>query len=174
MLIRLSAAIAAICLLSGAAFAQGAAKPTDPQIAHIAYTAGQLDIEAAKQALKKSKNKEVRAFATDMVRDHTAVNKQALALVKKLKVTPEDNDTSRALTKQAVAKREELAKLNGAAFDKAYVDNEVAYHKTVNGALQSTLIPSANNAELKSLLETGLKIFQGHEQHAEHVASELK
>jgi putative membrane protein len=174
MLIRLSAAIAAICLLTGAAFAQGAAKPTDPQIAHIAYTAGQLDIEAAKQALKKSKNKEVRTFATDMVRDHTAVNKQALALVKKLKVTPKDNDTSRALTKQAAAKREELAKLNGAAFDKAYVDNEVAYHKTVNGALQSTLIPSANNAELKSLLETGLKIFQGHEQHAEHVASELK
>ena len=89
MLVRLSAAIAAVCLLSGAAFAQGAAKPTDPQIAHIAYTAGQLDIAAAKQALKKSKNKEIRAFANDMVRDHTAVNKQALALVKKLKVTPE-------------------------------------------------------------------------------------
>ena len=174
MLVRLSAAIAAICLLSGAAFAQGTAKPTDPQIAHIAYTAGQLDIEAAKQALKKSKSKEVRAFANDMVRDHTAVNKQALALVKKLKVTPEDNDTSRALTKQADAKRAELAKLKGRAFDKSYVDNEVAYHKTVNSALESTLIPSANNAELKSLLETGLKIFQGHEQHAEHVASELK
>ena len=174
MLIRLSAAIAAICLLTGAAYAQGAAKPTDPQIAHIAYTAGQLDIEAAKQALKKSKNKEVRAFANDMVRDHTAVNKQALALVKKLKVTPEDNDTSRALTKQAAAKREELAKLKDREFDKAYVDNEVAYHKTVDSALESTLIPSANNAELKSLLETGLKIFQGHEQHAEHVASELK
>ena len=78
MLVRLSAAIAAICLLTGAAYAQGAAKPTDPQIAHIAYTAGQLDIEAAKQALRKSKNKEVRVFATDMVRDHTAVNKQAL------------------------------------------------------------------------------------------------
>jgi len=174
MLIRLSAAIAAICLLTGAAYARGAAKPTDPQIAHIAYTAGQLDIEAAKQALKKSKNKEVRAFANDMVRDHTAVNKQALALVKKLKVTPEENDTSRALTKQAAAKREELAKLKDREFDKAYVDNEVAYHKTVNNALESTLIPSANNAELKSLLETGLKIFQGHEQHAEHVASELK
>ena len=174
MLVRLSAAIAAICLLSGAAYAQGAAKPTDPQIAHIAYTAGQLDIAAAKQALKKSKNKEVRAFANDMVRDHTAVNKQALALVKKLKVTPEDNDTSRALTKQADAKRAELAKLKGKAFDRAYVDNEVAYHKTVDSALENTLIPSANNAELKSLLQTGLKIFQGHEQHAEHVAAELK
>jgi putative membrane protein len=109
-----------------------------------------------------------------MVRDHTAVNEQALALVKKLKVTPEDNDTSRSLTKQAAAKLTELAKLKGAEFDKAYVANEVAYHKTVNGALESLLIPSASNAELKSLLQTGLKIFQGHEQHAEHVASALK
>ena len=109
-----------------------------------------------------------------MVRDHTAVNKQALALVKKLKVTPEDNATSKALTKQAAAERAKLAKLSGAAFDKAYVDNEVAYHKTVNGALATQLIPSASNAELKSLLETGLKIFQGHEQHAEMVDAKLK
>ena len=167
-------ALAALCLLSGGALAQGGAKPTDPQIANIAYTAGQLDIEAAKQALEKSKNKDVRAFAEDMVRDHTAVNKQALDLVKKLKVTPEDNDTSKALTKQAAAKRAELAKLSGAAFDKAYITNEVAYHKTVDSALENTLIPSASNAELKNLLQTGLKIFQGHEQHAEHVASELK
>ena len=70
--------------------------------------------------------------------------------------------------------RAELAKLDGAAFDKAYIANEVAYHKTVNGALQNTLIPSATNAELKDLLTTGLKIFQGHEQHAEHVAAEFK
>jgi putative membrane protein len=109
-----------------------------------------------------------------MVKDHTAVNKKALALVKKLKVKPQDNPTSQALTKQAKAKHDELAKLKGAAFDKAYVDNEVAFHKTVNNALQAQLIPSASNAELKSLLETGLKIFQGHEQHAEHVDADLK
>ena len=174
MLVRLSAAIAAIFMLSGAALAQGAAKPTDPQIAHIAYTAGQLDITAAKQALSKSKNKEVIAFAQDMVRDHEAVNKQALDLVKKLNVTPADNDTSRTLSKQAADKQTELAKLSGAAYDKAYVANEVAYHKTVNGALETLLIPSANNAELKSLLQTGLKIFQGHQQHAEHLAASLK
>ena len=90
---RLSTAIAVICMLSGAALAQGAAKLTDPQIAHIAYTAGQLDIEAAKAAISKSTNKDVRAFAEGMVRDHEAVNKQALDLVAKLKVTPEDNDT---------------------------------------------------------------------------------
>src|SRR5215468_5593148 len=173
LLVRLIGALAALLLAQGIAAAQGA-KPTDPQIAHIAYTAGAIDVDAAKLALKKSKNKEVRAFAQDMVRDHTAVNKQALGLVKKLKVKPEDNDTSKSLAKGAADKRTELSKLNGAAFDKAYVDNEVAYHKTVNGALQSTLIPSANNAELKSLLQTGLKIFQGHEQHAEHVAADVK
>lgn len=172
MFLRFMTAIAALGLMSGAAFAQ--TKLTDPQIAHIAYTAGQLDIEAAKQALAKAKSKDVRAFADDMVRDHTAVNKQALALLNKLKVKPEDNATSQALTKQAAAKRAELAKLNGAAFDKAYVDNEVAYHKTVNGALETQLIPSASNAELKSLLQTGLKIFQGHEQHAEMVDAKLK
>ena len=161
-------------MLSGAAIGQGAARPTDPQIAHIAYSAGQLDITAAKQALSKSKNKDVLAFAEAMVRDHEAVNKQALGLVKKLNVTPADNDTSRALSKQAAAKLAELAKLSGAAYDKAYVANEVAYHKTVNGALESTLIPSANNAELKNLLQTGLKIFQGHQLHAEHLAASLK
>src|SRR6185437_16435101 len=127
MIVRLSAGLAApglaapvlaLCLLTAPVFAQGAkpgAKPTDPQIAHIAYTAGQLDIDAAKQALAKSKNKDVRAFAQDMERDHAAVNKQALELVKKLKVTPEDNTTSQALTKQAAAKRADLAKLSGAA-----------------------------------------------------------
>jgi putative membrane protein len=174
MSIRLIAATAAICLATSDAFAQNAGKPTDPQITHIAYTAGQIDIEAAQQALNKSQNKDVREFATDMERDHKAVNDKALALVKKLNVTPQNNDTSKALSKQAADKRAELAKLNSAAFDKAYIDNEVAYHKTVNNALQNTLIPSASNPELKDLLTTGLKIFQGHQQHAEHVAAELK
>ena len=173
MILRISAAIVTIGLLGGPALAQGA-KPTDPQIAHIAYTAGVIDITAAKQAKSKSKNKEVLAFADDMLRDHEAVNKQALDLVKKLNVTPEDNDTSKSLSKAAADKQAELAKLSGAAYDKAYIQNEVAYHKTVNGALETTLIPSANNAELKSLLQTGLKIFQGHQQHAEHAAAAIK
>ena len=173
MLVRLSAALAAVSLLDGGALAQ-AAKPTDPQIAHIAYTAGVIDIAAAKQALAKTANKEVKAFAEDMVRDHEAVNKLALDLVKKLNVTPEDNDTSRTLSKNAAEKLAELDKLKGAAFDKAYAANEVAYHKAVDGALETTLIPNATNPELKSLLQTGLKIFQGHEQHAEHVTAGLK
>ena len=138
--------IAAASLLAGSASAAGTA-PTDPQIAHIAYTAGTIDIEAAKLALQKSKSKAVREFASEMVRDHEAVNEKALALVKKL---------------------------HGKAFDKAYAANEVAYHQTVNGALKSTLIPSANNGELKSLLETGLTLFGEHQKHAEHLSASLR
>ena len=173
MFARSSPAIAAMILLNSPALAEGA-KLTDRQIAHIAYTAGVIDIAAAKQAISKASNKDVKAFAEDMVRDHEAVNKQALDLVKKLKVTPEDNDTSKALSKQASDKLAELGKLSGASFDKAYIANEVAYHKTVDSALETQLIPSSSNAELKSLLQTGLKIFQGHEQHAEQVAADLK
>lgn len=172
-LARFACAFAALLFASSIAAAQDN-KLTDPQIAHIAYTAGQIDIQAAQQALKKSKNKDIIAFAKDMERDHKAVNDKALALVKKLNVTPQDNPTSQALVKQADAKRAELAKLNGRAFDKAYIDNEVAYHKTVDGALENTLIPGAGNQELKDLLKTGLKIFQGHLMHAEHVAAEFK
>ncbi|MCP8896144.1 DUF4142 domain-containing protein [Shinella daejeonensis] len=167
-------ALGAACLALSATIALADDKPTDPQIAHIAYSAGVIDVEAAKLALSKTKNSEVAAFARSMEEDHDAVNQMALALVKKLNVTPEDNPTSQALKSAAEEKHEELVALDGAAFDKAYIDNEVAYHKQVNEALETLLIPSAQNAELKGLLETGLKLFQGHQQHAEHVAADLK
>jgi putative membrane protein len=173
MILR-SALFGAAALLSLATPATAASGPTDPQIAHIAYTAGNIDIAAAKQALAHSQNKAVRSFAQDMLRDHEAVNAKALALVKKLHVTPEANPTSADLEKQAKATLEKLSHLSGSAYDRAYVDNEVAYHKAVNGALQSTLIPNAHNAELKSLLETGLTLFREHQMHAEAVAKGLK
>jgi len=174
MLKRTFVAAVAALAVAGLAVAQPGAKPNDAQIAHIAYTAGTIDIAAAKQALAKTKNAQVRSFAEEMVRDHTAVNDKALALVKKLGVKPEDNPTSRSLSAAAKQKHADLAKLSGKAFDVAYAQNEVAYHKTVNGALESTLIPGAQNAELKSLLQTGLKLFQEHEQHAEHLVTALK
>jgi len=170
MLTRL--VLAALLLTPAMALAQ-APKPTDAQIAHIAYTAGALGIAAGKQALSKSDNADVKAFANQMVRDHQAVNDKALALVKKLNVTPADNPTSQSLTKAAEVKRAELDKLSGSAFDRAYVANEVAYHRTVNGALKDTLIPNAQNAELKSLLGTGLTLFTAHQEHAEHLAQTL-
>jgi putative membrane protein len=160
---------AALALLAGPAAAQDSAAtassgPSDAEIAHIAYTAGNIDIDAAKLALAKSTNATVREFAQTMVRDHEAVNMQALALVKKLRVTPQANATSEALTKQAAKAKQRLSGLDGAAFDKAYAANEAAYHNTVNGALKTTLIPSADNDELKSLLETGLALFGEHQK----------
>jgi putative membrane protein len=161
-------------LVLPAGMVAAAPAPTDPQIAHIAYTAGQIDITAGQLAVRRAKNPAVKAFAQEMVRDHAAVNDQALALVKKLGVTPQDNPTSQSLQKAAAAKQTELSRLAGDAFDRAYVANEVAYHQTVNGALSTTLIPNAQNGELKSLLQTGLKLFSEHQAHAEHLASQLK
>jgi len=163
--------MASVALTLPAAAAAQSTAPSDAQIAHIAYTAGQIDIAAAKQALAKSKNAEVRGFAQTMLRDHQAVEAQALALVKKLGVTPTDNATSMALAKQARETHARLDKMSGAEFDGAYIKNEAAYHDTVNGALKSTLIPSADNPELKGLLETGLQLFGEHQLHAEQLAS---
>lgn len=168
----------ALALVIGAVANVNAATPApainDAQIAHIAYTAGAIDVTAAQQALRKSQNPQVRAFAEEMARDHAAVNDQALALVNKLGVTPQDNPTSQALASGAAAEQEKLEALSGDQYDKAYAANEIAFHKTVNAALSDTLIPSAQNAELKTLLETGLKLFQSHELHAAHLAQDLK
>jgi putative membrane protein len=169
-----AAALIATGLTMAAPSSQAAPTLTDPEIAHIAYTAGVIDINAAKLALKTSKNKEVLDFANNMVADHMAVNDKALALVKKLGVTPEDNDVSKSLVKNADAEQAKLAKLSGPEFDKAYAANELAYHKAVNAALKDTLIPNAANRELKDLLSQGLQIFLGHEQHAEMVVGMLK
>ena len=163
----------ALIMSAVAAPALAADGPSDSEIAHIAYTAGQIDIAAARQALAKSKNVAVRGFARTMLRDHQAVEDQALALVKKLGVTPTDNGTSQALSKQAAITHARLDKLRGAAFDRAYVRNEAAYHGTVNGALKTVLIPSADNAELKGLLETGLQLFGEHQMHAEMLAKKF-
>jgi putative membrane protein len=166
-------ALAAAALFAIPSVARAADAPTDPQIAHIAYTAGTVDIGYAQIAMRRSKNRLVREFATEMVKDHKAVNDKALALVNKLGVTPEDNATSQTIAGQAAEKRAELMKLSGAAFDRAYAENEVAYHSLVNEAVETQLIPSASNGELKGLLRVGLKIFRGHQQHAEHMVERL-
>jgi putative membrane protein len=173
MFVRLSAALAAIAILTGPAGAEGA-KLSDPQIAHIAYTAGVLDVAAAKQALLKSNSEEVKQFAADMVRHHEAREQAGARPRQEAQCHAAGQRHQQGAVEAGRRKYEQLAKLNGAAYDKGYIDNEIAYHKQVNGALETQLIPSASNAELKGLLQTGLKIFQGHQQHAEHVAADLK
>ena len=150
------------------------AKPSDPQIAHIVVTANQIDIDAGKLAKSHSKNKEVQAFAQQMITDHSAVNKQAGALAKKLGVKPQDNDTSEALKKGAADNMANLKKLKGTQFDKAYIDHEVAYHQAVLDAVDKTLIPNAKNDELRALLVKVRPAFVAHLEHARHVQASLK
>src|SRR5574337_853025 len=151
---------------------EGAA-PTDPQIAAIVVAANQADIDAAKVAKSHTKNKDVKAFADTMIRDHESVNKQAKALVKKLKVKPEPNPTSKSLTDGGKANISALKKLEGAEFDKAYIDHEVAYHQQVLDAINNTLLPNSKNPELKALIEKVTPAFQAHLEHAKELQTKL-
>jgi putative membrane protein len=170
----LSTVIAASLFAVSTAVMAQAAGPTDPQIAAIVVAANNADIEAGKLAEGKTKDPKVKAFAHQMVFDHTGVNKQAVDLVKKLNVTPEENDTSKSLKKGGDENIAALKKLSGKKFDKAYVDHEVTYHQTVIDALDKTLIPNARNAELKNLLVAVRPAFVSHLEHAKMVQSELK
>ena len=147
--------------------------PTDPQIVGIVVAANQIDINAGKLALDRSHDAQVRQFAQEMVNDHTSVQKSVFALGAKLHVTPADSPTEESLKKGAAESEAHLKTLHGAAFDRAYIDHEVAYHKQVIDAVKTTLIPNAKNAELKSALESTAPMFQGHLEHAEQIQSKL-
>jgi putative membrane protein len=151
-----------------------AAPPNDAQIAQIVLTADSVDVDYGNLAVKKTKNAQVKAFAETMIRDHTSVNNQATALAKKLGMTPEASDTSKSLKSDGEKEIAKLKAMHGAEFDKAYIDNEVAYHESVIGALDKVLLPNAKDAELKSLLEAGRPIFVSHLNHAKEIQASLR
>lgn len=160
-----------VLLLSGSA--PSAQTVTDPQIAAIVVTANQVDIDAGALAASRASNPDVRKFAQTMVTDHSGVNRQASELVAKLKVTPEENAVSKSLKAGGDKNLAQLGSLSGAAFGKAYIAQEVAYHEQVLAALDNTLVPGARNAELKALLVKVRPAFVAHLEHAKHVQSSL-
>ena len=170
MKMTFAAAVAALALFAVPALAQS---PSDAQIASIVVTANQVDIDAGNLVESKGSNADIKAFGKQMVTDHTGVNKQAVALVTRLKVMPEDNPTSQSLKKGGEDNVQNLKTLNGAAFDRAYIEHEVAYHQQVIDALDKTLIPSAQNAELKSLLVSVRPAFVAHLEHAKMVQAKI-
>lgn len=149
------------------AFSQANPKLSDPEVASVAVVANQIDIAYAEIARKKSKDAEVLKFAQTMINDHNAVIAQAAALVKKLGVTPKDNQVSQKLLADADKTKKTLRAKTGKAFDKAYVDNEVAYHKAVIAAVEDLLIPETENSELKELLQNVVPALKAHLGHAE-------
>jgi putative membrane protein len=154
--------------------AASAEKVNDAQIASIVVTANQVDIDAGQLAAGKATGEDVKTFARLMVTDHTGVNKAATDLAAKLEVTPEDNPTSQSLKAAGDKNLAHLKTLSGAAFDKAYVDHEVAYHQQVIAALDKTLIPDATNAELKALLVKVRPAFVAHLEHAKRLQASHK
>jgi putative membrane protein len=149
------------------AVAQDNPKLSDAEVAHTAVTANQIDIDHAKIAKERSKNTEVLKFAETMANDHKAVIDQAVALVTKLGVTPQDNAVSKQLLADAAKTDKMLRTKTGKAFDKAYIDNEVAYHKAVIAAVEGLLIPESENAELKGLLQSIVPALNAHLEHAQ-------
>jgi len=170
-----SAICFAVCtgLLSLSANAQKANHLTDPEIASVAVTANQIDINYAKIAENKTKNQDILKFAETMAKDHQSVIDQAVALVTKLGVTPKDNATSKSLKAGEAKTKKMLEAKSGKAFDKAYINNEVAYHKAVIKEVKDVLIPDAQNAQLKGLLQSVLPVLQSHLSHAEMVQKEV-
>lgn len=167
--------ITALCLVAalvsiGQAYAAGT---TDPQIAQIVVTANQVDIDAGKLAATKAASPAVRDFAKQMITDHTAVNKAATDLAGKLKVVPEENATSQSLKKGGDDNLAHLRTLSGAAFDRAYIDHEVAYHQAVIQTLDNTLIPDAHNGELKALIQKSRPTFVAHLEHAKQLQTSV-
>jgi putative membrane protein len=167
-----SAIVACLLITSNYVFAQD--KLTDPEVAHVAVVANQIDINYADIAKKKSTNKEVLDFANTMSSDHKAIIAKAVALVKKLGVTPKDNAVSKKLLADAEKTKAVLNAKSGKEFDKAYIDNEVAYHKAVISAVEGLLIPDAKNPELKKLLQDVVAPLKAHLAHAEMVQKDFK
>lgn len=149
------------------------AGPTDAQIAAIVVTANQVDIDAGNLARERTQSVDVKSFAERMVSDHSGVNQSATDLVLKLHVTPVANPTSASLKKGGDENLANLRQLHGTAFDRAYVTHEVTYHQAVIDALDTTLIPSARNPELKDLLVKVRPAFVGHLEHAKYLQGKL-
>jgi len=167
-------ATAATVLIQSTAIAKTPAELNDLQIAHVAYTADNIDIRYAHLALAISTNPAVHKFAKTMIRDHTAVNNQALALLKKLGADPQNNFLSKQLQKDSNKIIDKMSKLRGKKFDRYYAANELAYHKSVNNLVANSFIPNIENGEVKSLFKAGLKIFRSHENHATMMVKKLK
>ncbi len=167
-------AVATVLLSNNIANAQMPAELNDLQIAHVAYIADNIDIRYAHLALAISQNPEIHEFANTMIRDHTAVNEQALSLLAKLNAQPQDNFLSQDLQKNASKLIDEMSKLRGKNFDKFYAENELAYHKAVNDLVENSFIPNIENNEVKELFKAGLEIFKVHEGHAEMMVRKVK
>lgn len=139
----------------------------DLEMAHVAVTANDTDIAYAHLALALSDDPAVRRFAETMIRDHTAVTEGVVELAARLNVQAQDNEFSRQLRANAERIKDRLSRLRGEEFDRVYAENELEYHRTVNGVVEDVFIPNIQNPQVKEAFQEALAVFRGHERHAE-------
>ena len=146
---------------------------TDANIIAIFDAANSYDIETGTLATQKGHSKEVRAVGASLVRDHTGAREQGRDLAKKLGVTPMAPAVNPLATQHAKA-LVELRAAAGAAFDRAFLDHEIAYHQAVIDALATMLLPAIQNAELKAFVEKVAPAFQAHLDMCKAAKAQLK
>lgn len=165
--IRTILSILALGLAAPAAPTLAQAELNDLEMAHVAVVASDIDIAYAHLALALSSDADVRAFAEMMILHHTAVNRQVADLAKRLGVQAQDNDMSRQLLAEAAQVKDRLSRLRGADFDRAYAENELRYHRTVNGVVETAFIPNIETPEVRQAFQAALATFKKHEARAE-------
>lgn len=169
----LAASVISLFAVPTVSMAQSPSDLNDLEIAHVAYTASNIDMRNAHLALALSNNPDIRKFAETMIRDHKAVNDLALGLLEVLGAQAQDNGLSQSLGEQSAAFLPDLARLSGDAFDKRYAENELAYHIAVNDLIANAFIPNIENEEVRDLFIQALAIFSAHQAHSQVIVDEL-
>jgi putative membrane protein len=159
---------AAVAILSGSAAPASAqsAKLDDPTIVAIFDAANSWDIETGKLAQAKGSTQEIRDFGAMLARDHATVRGQGRDLAARLKVTPTPPKDF-GMAKDHAAAIASLKSKSGRDFDRAFLSHEVAFHKAVIDAVNTTLLPALKNQEVKDLVIKVAPAFQAHQLAAQ-------
>lgn len=139
---------------------------TDEQIVGVLKLANDGEIKAAKNAVKHAQAKEVKQFAKGMIKDHGTANQELKGIKSKDKLKEADSELKRTLQASAKSGEERLKGLKGRDFDRAYMEEQITMHQAVLNAIDSDLLPNANNADLKAHLEKVRPIVAKHLDHA--------
>ncbi len=167
---------AALALLVAVPITQATAQsnrgPDAPTIVAIFDAANTVDIETGQLASARGSTEQLRQFGLMLMRDHQAVRQQGRDLAATLRVTPTPPaDTSAAHDHHMAMRR--LRGLSGVAFDRAFLEHEIAFHKAVIDAVTTTLLPAIDNAEVKALVEKVAPAFVAHQKAAESLLAKI-
>jgi|SRR5690606_17092746 len=146
---------------------------TDPEIVMIVMTANSVDSANGELALQRAENPQVKQFGERMITDHTSLNQRTAQLAQQLNVTPQESDLSRQLQQTGQQAHDQLSQLSGADFDRMYMQNEISLHQSLIEMLDSTLLPNAQNPEVRSLLEAARPVLESHLEQARQIQGTL-